>query len=230
MAGFRPYCETLVCIYTCEAHRGILREFHLSPLGRFLKQWKGAQIIEVYADDSLYRPHASSRRVILNCREDYTQLSFKTLLMMRYCVKQFKFTRLLKIDVTTVMTDLSAPEYAGRKPLSQPALIAFLRDADTATDYNGFICHTSADRNGAESWAAKKGLCIDYESLFGDSCMPAFYSGKCYFVGIHFAKYIAIHGYDYAEEHSRLLAGAEDVMVGRLFREFQCRTSSRENS
>ena len=46
--------------------------------------------------------------------------------------------------------------------------------------------------------------------------VPSFFSGKAYALSRPLMHYIASYGAPMAEEHARLLHGAEDLMVGRL--------------
>ncbi len=213
-------CEVLACIYTCAAHADLLKEFHASELGQFLRGWQGIRVIEVHADPALDQAHFDGIRLTVPGEERYTALSIKTHRMVAECVRRFQFQRLLKIDVTTVLTRMEGPEYVGRTPLDIPALVAFLRGSDRERQYDGFILHAEAGRDGAENWAAKKGSRIDYERLFGTAPMPPFYSGKCYLLGRDFAEFVAASGAGIAAEHEQFFLGAEDVMIGRLHRRY----------
>ena len=213
-------CDVLICIYTCDAHADLLGQFHASELGRFLREWQGARVIEVHADPALEQARFDGTRLTVPGEERYTSLSIKTQRMIAECVRRFRFQRLLKIDVTTIMTRMEGPEYEGRVPLDIPALIGFLRGSDPEQQYDGFILHAEAGRDGAETWAAKKGKTIDYPRLFGAAPMPPFFSGKCYLLGRRFAEFVANQGAEIATEHERFLLGAEDVMIGRLHRQY----------
>lgn len=143
--------------------------------------------------------------------------------MIAYCVQHFRFRRLLKIDDTCVMTQMQmgAREYGGKESLDAPALIAYLKGSSPDIEYTGFFFHAHAGREGAESWAHKKGITIDYERLFGNGPLPPFYDGKCYLLGRDFAEFVAEHGADVATEQKQYFHGSEDVMIGRLYQQFQ---------
>jgi hypothetical protein len=212
--------KLLVCVYTCESHEWLLQRFYESPVGVLLREKPDTVIVEVRADATL--PHS---RMVGDCmqvqaQERYEQLSIKTHRMIDLAVRDFEFQSLLKIDVTTVLSELDSPEYAGRKPMDLDALAGFLRDADYGQDYLGFMHHAHAGRDGAENWANKKGGRIDYERIFGNGPMPPFYSGKCYVISRRFAEYIALHGAVAAQEQAQYFLGSEDVMVGRLYQRF----------
>ena len=213
--------KMLACVYTCNEHRPFLDRFYASEVGTHLLSRENTQVVEVYADPSLSSPRLVRNELFLSVEERYERLSIKTHAMIDYCIRHFEFARLLKIDVTTVMTNMDSPEYEGRKPLDLSALTRFLRDADEGLDYNGFILHSAAGREGAESWARKKRGSIDYERLFGQGPMPPFYSGKCYLLSHSFATYVANSGAAVAEENCRYFLGAEDLMIGRLHERFR---------
>jgi hypothetical protein len=210
----------LACVYTCEAHRPWLAKFHASVLGDYLRS-VGAEILEVYADESLAAPVREGRKLTLPTPERYDSLSMKTHAMLRYCVEHIPFERMLKIDVTTVLSELDDPRYEGRRPMDPDAMVRFLRESDPRLEYDGFIAHVGAGREGAEAWARKKGGAIDYTRLFGDGPMPKYFSGKCYLLGRRFAEWVAQYGAAVAQENANHFLGSEDVMVGRLYAMYQ---------
>lgn len=212
--------KLLVCVYTCASHEWLLQRFHESPVGVLLRENSDAIIVEVHADATLADSRMQGRRMQLAAQERYEELSIKTYRMIDLAVRDFEFQNLLKIDVTTAMTQLDSPEYADRKAMDMEALAGFLRGADYDQDYLGFMHHAHAGREGAENWARKKGGQIDYPRIFGDGPMPPFYSGKCYIISRRFAEYIARHGAEAAQEQAQYFMGSEDVMVGRLYQRF----------
>lgn len=216
-----PSYKLVVCIYTCDKHRKLLQQFHESVLGQYLRQLPDAKILEVYANPDM--PHSTTQKneLILRAEERYEALSLKTHKMLDYCVHYFDFQHLLKIDVSTVMTQFDEPEYKDRKPIDLNELILFLRNVSYEKDYDGFILHSRATRDNAEGWASKKGAVINYEKLFGGGQLPPFFSGKCYILSRRFARYVSQYGQAAAEEHKKYFLGAEDVMIGRLYEKFQ---------
>jgi len=211
----------LACIYTCEAHWHLLERFYASEVGALLRENPGTRVLEVYADARAAASNVDGQRMVLRADERYQELSIKTHRMIDFSARSLRFENLLKIDVTTVMTELDSPEYAERKPIDMSALAEFLRRADYGRDYNGFLLHEQAGREGAENWARKKGGNIDYVRLFGEGPMPPFYSGKCYVLSRRFAEFIALSGAAVADEHRAHLLGSEDVMIGRMYSRFR---------
>jgi hypothetical protein len=156
----------------------------------------------------------------LRAEDKYDKLSLKTHEMMRYCVQQLDFQRMLKIDVTCVRSDFDSPKYDGRAAIDLELLACFLRASSADRHYDGFVFHEKASKEGVVGWANKKGLSIDYERVFGGNPVPPFYSGKCYMLSNAFARFVSEFGKEVAIEHAKFLGGAEDVMVGRLFQAF----------
>ena len=211
----------LVCIYTCEKHRDLLTQFHESILGEYLRGLAGARILEVYANPDIPHSAHENYELVLKTPERYGALSLKTHKMIDYCVRHFDFQHLLKIDVATVRTDLSEPEFAGRKPVDLDKLVQFLKSASFNTDYDGFTFFENVPRQNSENWAMKKGKSIEWQKVFGDRTqLPPFYRGLCYIMSKRFARYISQNGREMAEEHEKYFLGSEDVMIGRLHGEF----------
>ena len=216
-----PPDKLLVCIYTCEKHRELLRVFHESVVGQYLRGLAGTRIIEVYANPAISSSTLCTDELVLRAEERYGALSVKTHEMMEFCVNHFDFQHLLKIDVTTIMTRFTGAEYKGRKPINLDRLVLFLKGTRFDKDYDGFHLHRHATRANAENWAAIKGEVISYEKVFGDKKMPPYFSGKCYIVSQRFARYISEYGQDMAREHEKYFLGSEDLLVGRMYEEFQ---------
>lgn len=212
--------DLLICVYTCEAHRAFLDEFYQSDVGRYLVQLPNSAMFEVYADPLVERSHHSGNRLFLKTPERYDALNLKTFEMICYCVRTFRFRRLLKIDVTTVQTRFEGPEYKDRIPLDLEKLLQSLKDSPPERDYDGFRLHTRVSKRNVQKWAAKKGIEIDFERIYGEERAKPFFSGKCYFVSRAFAEFMAQNGADVVREHAAYLPGAEDAMVGRLFHMF----------
>jgi hypothetical protein len=213
--------DTIACIYTCERDRHFLERFYQSPVGQFLLRAKNLKIFEVYADPNIAGSFHQGAKIVLRVTESYETLSLKTFEMIRYCVSHFNFRRLLKIDVTTVKTAFEGPEYEGRSAIDMQRLARFVEESPANKHYDGFILHSKATRENALEWAIKKGRKISYERIFADGPMPPFFSGKCYFLSRSFCNFIAERGNAKAQEHVAYLNGAEDVMIGRLFQDFE---------
>jgi hypothetical protein len=224
-SGRMTSSTTFVCIYLCRANSDFLEAFYSSEIGSFLRNVPDVRIFEVYADPDLPQSFHDCTRIVLRTPERYNALSLKTSEMIRYAVRNFRFQRLLKIDVTCIRTDFSEPQYKGRVPLDVHRLKAFLRDTNPNQDYTGFVLHSNASQGDAENWATKKGGKIDYRHVFGEGAMPPFYSGVCYFVSRAFAEYIASESPPMAKEHAEKMWGSEDTMIGRLYTLFRANRS-----
>lgn len=212
--------DNLVCIYTCERHREFLRAFYRSAPGRYLLRSPSTGIFEVYADSNIPSSFLDDKRIVVRAAESYGTLSLKTFEMVRFCVENFKFERLIKIDVTIMQRRFDQKEFIGRKALDLAVVEKFLSNLQTRNEYDGLWLHKQASHEEAIAWAAKKGGQIDYDEIFGSDPMPPYYGGKCYSIGRAFADFIAEHGALMAFEYAAHLMGAEDVMIGRLYQMF----------
>ena len=188
---------------------------------RVLRESARTRVIEVYADPTVEASCLPGDRLDLRTEERYDALSVKTHRMIEFCTDNLEFSTLLKIDVTTVMSRMDGPEYAGRQAIDQESLAQFLREVDFGHDYAGFMRHERADRSGAEGWAAKKGGVIDYSRLFGDGPDAAILQREVRPAEQTVRRDVARHGAEMADEHREYFLGAEDVMIGRLFQRFQ---------
>jgi len=214
--------ELIVCIYTCEEHKELLRQFHKSVLGQYFRSLEGVRVFEVYANPDIQQSDHNNNKLVLRTEEKYEALSLKTYEMIDYCVRHFDFKHLLKIDVAVIRTSFEGAEYEGREPVDLDKLMGFLKEASFDSDYDGFTFFSNVRRKDSENWAAKKGGVIDFEKVFGESThLPPFYRGLCYTISKRFSQYISQHGRTIAEEHEKYYLGAEDVMVGRLYGKFQ---------
>lgn len=227
MTGHGPL-ETLVCLYTCNRDRHLHQAFYESPVGTYLRQLQNVCIYEVFADPDMPASSCVGTQIVLRSPERYETLSLKTLEMMRFCTHDFKFKRLMKIDVGCARTSFDDPAYRGRAPVDLVKLTEFIKGAPPDRHYLGYVLHARATKDNVQSWAQKKGKIVDYDKVFGSEPMPPFFNGLCYFVSYDFARHIAETGSEMAQQHVDCLIGAEDVMVGRLFQEFR-RSTGCEN-
>jgi hypothetical protein len=213
--------ELLVCIYTCRKHADLLAAFYATEFGQYLKGLQNTLILETYADPEISESMHVNEKLILKTNEKYENLSVKTYLMIDYCVSNFKFRNLLKVDVTTVLPRSNLDSASSHAEITPDQLVRFLGDRGKFGDYEGIKLLSDAGRSGAENWARKKGGAIDYLRVFGNRNMPPYYTGKCYFLSHCFARFISQHGASMAREHAHYLMGSEDVMIGRLYGAFK---------
>ena len=213
--------KLLVCIYTCRKHADLLEAFYATEFGQYLKVLLSTLILEIYADPEISESMHINEKLILKTDEKYENLSVKTHLMIDYCISNFKFRNLLKVDVTTVLPRSNLDSESSHAEITPSQLVRFLGDRGNFGDYEGIKLLSDAGRNGAENWARKKGGAIDYLRVFGNRNMPPYYTGKCYFLSHRFTRFISQHGASMAQEHAQYLMGSEDVMIGRLYGAFK---------
>jgi len=192
----------------------------VSEFGVFLQNSPEIKTVEVYADPQIKKPVFYQDKIVLPTAEKYENLSVKSFMMIDYCMTNFSFSHLVKVDVTVAMTDFNSPAYAGKQKINLQDLIQLLNDPKSYKDYSGFNLIKGAGKVGAEGWAAKKGGSIDYGKIFGDEDMPEYFSGKLYILSRNFAQFIKTNGSVIAKEQVEYFMGSEDVMIGRLYEKF----------
>ena len=213
--------DTIACIYLHEKDKWLLSDFYETSYGLILKNSKNISTYEVYASSNLKNSFHSNGIVNLSAPERYSQLSLKTYEMIRYCVSELKFSRLIKIDVTCALRDLSDSNFQNRQPVDPKVILNHISDSFSHVDYSGIYWHEKPPRECIEAWAEAKGGSVDIAKVFNQcETMPSWFSGKCYSISNRFANYISIHGKQMAREHAHYLMGSEDMMVGRLYEKF----------
>ena len=208
----------IVCIYTCDADDHLLKAFYSSVVMKELKGRKNTELIEVRASDAIEQDEFLSPRLTVKTTEHYANLPRKSFCMISYLSARFEFDYILKIDVTTLTTAISNKLLTGGKQVSEPELLEYINDVAFYRDYNGYV-QLNAKRKGAENWANKKGIDIDYQKVFDTDDMPSFYSGKMWLIDRNFAVFIADCGGATVDDFSKYFP-AEDVMIGFLYQKF----------
>ena len=217
--------NTLVCLYGCDQDSALLEAFDQSNLADLIRHRPDTRLLEVWAGGT--KDDVKGRRLTLATAERYDQLSLKTQRMMRYCCQNFRFRQLIKLDLSCMRATLTGAKYKGRQPINQEALRRFIQkilEEPLTGDlhYDGLLQHSKPQRRGIEQWAIKKEASINFEAIFPNNAqIPSFYSGKCYVVSRKLALLIARHGYSVAVDHANHLHGSEDLMVGRLAKQFE---------
>ena len=213
--------KTIICIYLSAEDSRLLPNFFGSPYGQMLRNDKDIEFFEVYASPHFQCSFQDNRKINLATPENYSQLSLKTYEMFRYFCSQFEFSRLIKIDVTCVSSDLVDSRYQGRSPIDPAPIVNLISSAPPYVDYIGTQWHANPQREDIEAWARAKGGSVHLSKVFGENnIMPRWFSGKCYSVSRRFADYISCEGFSMAQEHAQYLMGSEDMMIGRLYQSF----------
>ena len=94
--GKKYICDTLICINTCEKDASELNYLKKSDFYQKLKNTDGIGIIEVYRGAT--KTKFESGKLFLEGDERYDQLHIKTYQMINWCVRNFTFKRLVKLD------------------------------------------------------------------------------------------------------------------------------------
>lgn len=218
-----PRC--LLCIYTCEADREYLEALGQTRFYARVSAADNIRVLTVFADPALDRPIERDGRLILNCEEDYRNLSVKTQAMLNYCHERFAFDYLLKLDCTLV-------DYASRPSNRSHEMLRQVLTLDKVErlifdpafydgEYLGLYWQ-AASREGIANWARVKKLPPpDLEGIFGERRELSYYAGKFYALSRRFCGFVARHGQAMAREHRQVLNGSEDLMIGRLYERYR---------
>jgi len=210
--------KILVCIYSCNAHNDLIHKFNKSPVIKFLSGLSNTRIIEVRADPNISEDVFSGRLLLLKTAESYQNLPRKSFAMIRYAALNFDFDYIVKIDVTTLTSALHAKLLTGGKEISESEMLKMLSNPNFYRDYNGYVL-LNASRKGAEGWANKKAISIDYDQIFEEDRLPRFYSGKMWLINQNFANFIVGNAESVVNDFSKYFP-AEDVMLGFLYQKY----------
>jgi hypothetical protein len=222
----RP-CRSVVCLYGCNTDADLLDTFYGSVLWNMIRQRSDTLLLEVWAGGDA-ADHFDGRRLTLATPEAYDQLSQKTYRMLRWCSRELRTRQLIKLDLTCM-------RYHGKQRIDPTAVATWLmgrleEPLMNNNHYDGFLHHSMPVQENIHQWGRNKGVAVDPAQVFGvDGTVPSFYSGKAYALSRSLMRYIAGYGAPMAEEHTRLLHGAEDLMVGRLAERFQATQSARKS-
>ena len=211
--------KLLVCIYTCESDLDKLNQFYSSHLFRFLANNCFCKIIEVYANETLSQPKVNNTTMTVNCPEQYSSLSIKTYKMIDYCVNNYEFTHILKIDSSILGYNKNTIRRNNVKRLSEYNLLKLITNPKFFIEYNGALPMTSSQLD-VENWATSHNVTINAGKVLEKNHTISFFMGKFYLIDRSFACYISKHGELMAKEHEKYMYGVEDLMIGRLFEQY----------
>jgi len=207
--------ENLVCIYTCESHADQLALFKsLSLYDNLINS--NHRIIEVYSGGT--RTEFSDGKLICKGTESYDALSIKTYEMIDYCVKNFNFDHLIKVDCTLAYDDTTTEKW---KQKFTPSAVNEFVNKSSYLDYDG-IHYQNATMLSFKSWANRKNISTESVSeLVGSNTTNGFYTGKCYSMSKRFCEFISKRykksSYLYAERYG----GIEDLFIGKSYYNFR---------
>ena len=192
------------------------------------------RLVDVHADGRTEAAQLTGEMLTVPCRESYTCLSVKTFLMVQAALELLpRFDVLIKIDAT-LSRYAEQPQRKSADDLSRlspaAAQVKFREPGFLEAPYSGLL-QIRADRAGFEQWLRTKGLTGDFGRVFGESeSTPPYFIGKLYSLRRDVCEFVAAHGAAMAQEHTAHLAGAEDVMIGRLYAEWARGTQARLGS
>ena len=214
--------KRLVCIYTCQHDADKLELFKNTTLYSRILSDPSTVVIEVYAGSP--ETKYLDGKLYLSCNESYGELSVKTYEMIKYCVSNFEFDVLIKIDSTIIGYDVRLNMKLGN---GVSDFVYNLTDVekmlfsdswfDDHGDYGGVVLYDSPDEHGLRFWGVDRSvsLPITYDANFQPS--SAYYTGKFYFMSKKLCEYVMENGEELARSYVKNLGGSEDVFIGNLF-------------
>lgn len=224
----------LVCVYTCHAHASQRASLEATGLMRDLRSDRRVRIVDVHADSRLKAAQLAGDVLTVPCPESYEGLSVKTFLMVQAALELMpRFEVLIKVDATLAryaeQPQRKSADMLAR--LSPDAAQARIRETGfLEAPYNGLV-EQRAHRQGFERWLQTKGLAGDFGRVFAEGqATPPYFMGKLYSLRRDVCEFIAENGGAMAHEHAAHLAGAEDVMIGRLVAEWARRSQGQPES
>tara|TARA_B100000282_G_scaffold123669_1_gene88189 strand:+ start:1950 stop:2819 length:870 start_codon:yes stop_codon:yes gene_type:complete len=210
--------KTLICIYTCEKNKNSLFKFKQTRFYNEIKKSDKFKIIEVYADGK--KTHYDNNKLILDCEENYSQLSIKSFKMIFECVEKFSFDKLIKIDCN--IFEYKTNEYGFPYEILNNLLceteIKNLVFSENKNDYFGSMLSFSQSENSLKKWANVKNLkvsCLKWQHRV------LFFTGKCYCLSRNFCEYIKNNGKQDSEYFAKNYGGVEDLYVGYMYSKYK---------
>lgn len=206
--------KTLVCINSCEKDICSLGTLKESELYRKMDEDSNIRIIEVFSGGNIILFDGS--RLVLSLEEQYDKLHRKTYEMIKYCVDNFSFERLVKLD-SNILTYDKVGERTRRKLCGLDRVNRVIFKCKNM-EYLGTFGRKFSSRLGYTHLRNKDMEVSDENLGWFDKFSGEFFGGKCYGMSRAFAKFIASPDervLAIVEQHDRV--GLEDVMVGRLY-------------
>jgi len=210
--------KKLICIYTCVKNKKSLYKFKQTRFYNEIKKSNKFEIVEVYADGK--KTQYNNNKLILDCEEDYSQLSIKSFKMIFECFEKFSFDKLIKIDCN--IFEYKTNEYGFPYEILNNLLceneIRNLVFDENKNDYFGSMLSYSQSENSLKKWANVKNLKVS--SLKLKHRVP-FFTGKCYCMSRNFCEYIKNNGNQEAEYFVKNYGGVEDLYVGYMYSKYK---------
>lgn len=206
----------VVCIYTCLKDENKLNVFKNTSLYKKLIDSPHI-VLEVYSNSD--KNKQIGNKLFLRGNDSYNELSIKTYEMISYCVKNYKFDNIIKID-SSLCYDETLETEKWRKNFT-PNVIQKFVEKPNFNDYDG-ILYTTLTQNTFKQWALRKKLKVNcVKSLIGKDTFNSYFVGKCYSVSYIFANFIANKCKNRAYLFKSNYGGIEDLFIGKSYYNFR---------
>lgn len=199
--------EKIICIYTCE--KDIVSKNLIKKSKWYKKEIKNKKnkIIFVYAKKIKKNFDLIKDILYVNTEEEYSNLSIKTLKMIKACVKMFNFKYLIKLDSTLInyKTEIKELNFKNFENWYDSKL--------WLSPYSGIYLHKDVTIDSIKKWCTRKGLSCKPNMII--QCKKiSYYSGKCY--SINYSNCIHISNKIRESMLYRMhMAGIEDIFISQ---------------
>ncbi len=222
--GKKYICDTLICINTCEKDASELNYLKKSDFYQKLKNTDGIGIIEVYR--GVTKTKFESGKLFLEGDESYDQLHIKTYQMINWCVRNLTFKRLVKLDCN-FLTYTNVGERT-RKKICGVEKVENTIYKKKLKQYFGSNGRPFLYRD-LKAWLNERGIILDLNQPNWLEDGMNYYCGKCYRIDYEVARFIAhsnkskfiLNQHNIQDNNGQFPFAVEDVMVGRMYKEYQ---------
>ena len=205
--------SAIICIYTCSNHEEYNLKIKSSDWYKKISNDNNFKIIFVYADKSINKKFLlKGNNLYLNTEENYLNLSVKTFMMIKYCLKIFNFDYLIKIDSSLI-------EYKSyNEKLSFDSFEKWFYEKKWRSSYSGIFLNKDVSIKSINYWKNSKGIkkrCKIFK-LYKKDKVFNYYSGKAYSISKSNCKKVISN--KNAINYKLYMYGIEDIMISEAIK------------
>jgi hypothetical protein len=177
-------------------------KFRKSTLFRKLNAIESWNIFEVQANRKLTQPFHDPKTINMDCHEKSEWASIRTYKLIKYCLEHFDFDYFVRYN-TNFMKNIKN-------------IILFHREFYKT--YSGAIWQKNKKIKRKEIFRHPRSLHFAYDAP--ETVCASCFSSQIYCLNKNFCQFIAKHGYELAKEHLIYFEGDDEIMIGRLFDQY----------
>jgi len=217
---------TLICVNTCKKHLHELDNMKQHELFKHIQQISDKEVkLLSYVSDGDFLQFDNDQITLTN-NEKYDKLHTKTYDMIKFCVSNFNFKHIVKLDCN-FLTYSSVGERTRNKICGVDRVEKLIFKSRFA-QYAGTNGRPFLKRDYYK-WMQGRGEAVKLPEPEWMSEDITYYCGKAYKIGYDFASFISkskqcaeIHNqHDIKDENGFRPFSIEDVMIGRMFKLFE---------